>query len=115
MATNPSNPRVPSNAVQDIENAIRLAPGFANMHFLAATMWCLTERAERDGAVLQHAHRAIELGFDPQRLKDLPHFQALLGERQMKALSHIVQRKPLLPDPPRFLDPDPTPEELWQE
>jgi tetratricopeptide (TPR) repeat protein len=112
MAADPRNPPVPPSSIKDIESAIRLAPGFGNMHYLAATLWCLSELDGRKDRMLQHAQRAIQLGVDAQRFKDLPQFESLLGKEHFDALVRSVPKQALVSDPPRFVDPDPTPEEL---
>jgi hypothetical protein len=103
---------VSPDAVKDIEDAIRLAPGYGNMHSLAVILWCCSDREDRRDRALQHAEKAIELGYDAQRFRHVPHLPKLVGKERMDVLLSSSPPQALLPDPPPFLDPDPAPKEL---
>jgi serine/threonine protein kinase/Flp pilus assembly protein TadD len=111
QAASPSSakPRqVPDHSVDDIEAAIRLAPGFGNVHFHAAFIWALSGRPDRWSAVISHAEKAVELGFQPVRFRQSSAFKPVMNDPRMRALMERAPGKNLDSDPPAVLDPSPS-------
>jgi tetratricopeptide (TPR) repeat protein len=98
--------RIRETATSDIESVIGQAPGFGNLHYIAAYIWCLSEGPSRIERALDHVERAINLGINPARFEQGSVFEELRREERMQKL---LQRRPpeaLAADPPAILNPD---------
>jgi tetratricopeptide (TPR) repeat protein len=99
--------RIRENATTDIESAIRLAPGFGKLHFVAACIWCRTDLPNGKERALDHVERAISLGIKPEQFKQGNVFDSLLlDSRMMRLLAGRQQAPALAAEPPAILDPD---------
>jgi tetratricopeptide (TPR) repeat protein len=96
--------KIPSAAIRDIESAIKSAPGHGTMHFTAARILCLADDYD---AAIEHAEKAVDLGFDPASFKHTSTFKPLMKHPRMVALIQQTPAQALLPDPPLVLDPGP--------
>jgi tetratricopeptide (TPR) repeat protein len=98
--------KVPTTAQSDIEATIRLAPGFGNLHYVAACIWYLSDVTNRDERTLDHIEQAINLGIKPEQFKQGKLFDSLLQDSRM---TRLLERRPpptLAAEPPAILDPD---------
>jgi serine/threonine protein kinase/Tfp pilus assembly protein PilF len=97
--------KAPDSAVEDIEAAIRLAPGIGKMHYIAASIWCLTEQPSADEAI-DHIKLAVKLGINPALFRQSI-FDPLRDDPRMKSALEQQPEPSPSPEPPTTLNPDP--------
>jgi tetratricopeptide (TPR) repeat protein len=99
--------KTPDTAVDDMQAAIRYAPGYGSMHFAAAMICCMSGKTDRWSQALDHLEQAVALGFDPKRISHTAVFEPLREQPRMKALLQQSPARTLVPDPPLVMDPNP--------
>jgi tetratricopeptide (TPR) repeat protein len=105
-ATRRKSTRIRETAKSDIESVIRQAPGFGNLHYIAAYTWCLSEGPNRTQRALDHVELAINLGMKPALFEQSSVFEELRRDERMQRLLKRHPQHALAADPPAILDPD---------
>jgi hypothetical protein len=98
--------KVGETARRDIELVIKQAPGFGNLHYVAACLWWLSAAPDRLEKTLDHAKSAINLGVRPAQFEQGPVFKSLLKDKRMQRVLKQQPQQALAADPPAILDPD---------
>ncbi|MEX2025923.1 MAG: tetratricopeptide repeat protein, partial [Pirellulaceae bacterium] len=98
--------KIGETALRDIESVIEQAPGFGNLHYLAACIWCLSAAPDQVKKTLDHAERAINLGIRPAQFEQGPVFKLLLKDERMQRVLKQQPQQALSADPPAILNPD---------
>ncbi|MEX2137695.1 MAG: serine/threonine-protein kinase [Pirellulales bacterium] len=98
--------KVGETALRDIELVIEQAPGFGNLHYVAACIWWLSAAPDRLKKTLDHSKSAINLGVRPTQFEQGPVFMLLLKDERMQRVLKQQPQQALAAEPPAILDPD---------
>jgi serine/threonine protein kinase len=97
---------VGTQAIDQMQAAIRQRPADANLHFAAACILARSANPEQaHDEILGRLRQSVDLGLDPAMIQNAPWFETLRGDPEFSRLASGPPPASLLSPPPRVADP----------